>query len=348
MPYYNKSLYGDQVTGLTMSGDPIISPGHLLEERTGWYNEKDSRIKPPEPLWQYMTSQAPQYRYVKTPAQRVYSGYYGTNYTYMFGSEAGTAPEPDWALELRLKIQETSVNLASSVAEWRKTLDGFIFFAKEMRRIKRAIISHRGRRKPLNFCDVSATHLAVHFGIKPVVSDLYDVVQSFNGAQEPVIRVHARAKASEWAKTTGEYISEGQWTSSDYVTCYIQPKTPERHKSIDLGNPIEWTWELIPFSFVIDWALPVGDTLTALFALNSVNILATSVVHKRKFKGEYRYNDSWSPSYKPGTSGSVFYESHSRSVPGTIPLPRPPKFSMTKSLLALQHAVALLHQLRKC
>jgi hypothetical protein len=36
--------------------------------------------------------------------------------------------------------------------------------------------------------------------------------------------------------------------------------------SLGLTNPIAVAWELVPFSFAVDWFLPVGNTLSALTA----------------------------------------------------------------------------------
>lgn len=347
MPSYNRSLYGDLMY-LRTPEQVYSHPGQLLVWDTEYKNPKDSRVKPQGPLWQNMTALPGQNMLYKEPAEKVYPVGDSSYHYWYFGGTAGSAPQPDWAKAIRLKIQELSVNLASSVAEWKQTADGFIYFANQIRRIRRQIVSRTSSRSNrLNFCDVSATHLAVHFGIKPVVQDLYDVVQTFNGAQPPIIRVHARAKETAKGLSTSEYIEEGKWTSSDYVVSYVQPKT---FGEIDLGNPVEWAWELIPFSFVVDWALPVGEYLTSLFALQKVDVLATCVSQKRKYEGTTLYNPDWYPGYPyiPGKKGVVKYETHTRFVPTSIPLPDLPRFDVTDSILALQHAGALLHQLRKC
>jgi hypothetical protein len=179
-----------------------------------------------------------------------------------------------------------------------------------------------------------------------LVQDLYNVVEKFNNAK-PVIRVHAKAKSlNTWDYSNYGYQTIGVWTNTDYVTAYV---TPKDHTGIDLGNPIEWAWELIPFSFVVDWALPVGNYLTALFALQQVDVLAVCVSHRRKFKGDYLVDLSYWPSNNGmGEPGSVEYTRHWREGPNGIPLPALPKFDLTDSLLALRHAVALLHQLRSC
>lgn len=46
-------------------------------------------------------------------------------------------------------------------------------------------------------------------------------------------------------------------------------------------------WELIPFSFVADWAYPIGDWLRALSAMQGVNFHSGYITHK--VKGSYSY-----------------------------------------------------------
>jgi hypothetical protein len=340
------SQYGDLLSYRDNYGNEYFNTNQTVLERVYWSNPKDSRVKPEEPLYEHMTALTPQYKRTIKPVQRYYTTAYGVNFVYDRNPVyLDTYNDPDWALPIRLKIQDVSANLSSSIAEWKKAHEGFVFFAKEMLRIKRAIKSRR-RGSVLNFCDVSATHLAVHFGIKPLVQDLYNVVEKFNNAK-PVIRVHAKAKSlNTWDYSNYGYQTIGVWTNTDYVTAYV---TPKDHTGIDLGNPIEWAWELIPFSFVVDWALPVGNYLTALFALQQVDVLAVCVSHRRKFKGDYLVDLSYWPSNNGmGEPGSVEYTRHWREVPNGIPLPALPKFDLTDSLLALRHAVALLHQLRSC
>jgi hypothetical protein len=246
---------------------------------------------------------------------------------------------------MRLKVQDLVVNLSSAVAEWQKTIDGFVDVARSLRNIKRRILGRGGRR--IDLCDVSSMHLAIQYGVKPVVSDFYDVVQSFSekSGQMDVIRLYTRSHdSSNVSVDDANWTGNGEWETSEAAVFYVQPVVPDN--SIDLGNPVEWAWEAIPFSFVVDWCIPVGDWLTSLDALKNVNVLGGVVTRKERFRGTF--DCKVSGSYAAEAPSTVSYESHSRGVYGTIPLPPFPRWEPTHSFAALQNAAALLHQVRGC
>jgi hypothetical protein len=47
-----------------------------------------------------------------------------------------------------------------------------------------------------------------------------------------------------------------------------------RLQQMGLTNPLEVAWELIPFSFVADWFISVGDWLRGLTALHGLRIVS--------------------------------------------------------------------------
>lgn len=350
MPSFNKSIYGRQLTWVSPSGAPTYASGQLLFNHTGWKNAVQSRKRPPEPLYESMTPLVAQHTLRSSPASKKHTGY-GTSFRYGFPGTPGEAPDPDWALKLRLRIQDLSANLSSAVAEVERTADGFISFARNLNKIRKLVT----KRKPnVNFCEVSSTHLAVHFGIKPVVLDLYAATTALDAVIDdpPVIRVSAQAKATSRYKTSTllsnpEWIEEGVWEVSKRAVVYVRPKLGLLGK-LDLGNPAEWAWERVPFSFVVDWAIPIGDYLTACFALQNVDVVSkVSVTTKTSYNGTMSANNSYS-AHKAHETGAVTYQQHSRAIYDSIPLPRLPSLDITDSLLAIQHATALLHQLRRC
>jgi len=354
MPTFNDSTYGDRSIYVDKNGNHTTGAGQLLIEKTGFRNDTISRVHPPvetSKLYQYMTSLPVQYRVTKTPAQRKYVFNDGSySIVYQWGSSPPAPTSPDWALALRLKIQDLSVNLSSAVAEFEQIHTGFVAVASQLKRIRDRMVSSRGRR--LNLCDVSSTNLAINFGVKPVISDFANVIESFNDSTDrpSIIRVSALARETGPAQNprSSEFLVDGVWDMSDRVVCYLQPKNLGK---IDFGNPVEWAWERIPFSFIVDNVIPVGEYLTALFALRKVDILNTSVTQKRKFTGMVTYNPTYSTNsnYRAGDSGTTVEERHSRFVPGVaIPLPRLPSVDITQSYRSLGNAISVLHQLRQC
>ena len=44
-----------------------------------------------------------------------------------------------------------------------------------------------------------------------------------------------------------------------------------------LDNPTLAVWEAMPYSFVVDWFLPVGDYLSSLSAFNGIEVINPSI-----------------------------------------------------------------------
>ena len=75
--------------------------------------------------------------------------------------------------------------------------------------------------------------------------------------------------------------------------------------SLGLANPALVAWELVPFSFVIDWVLPIGSWLTATGPLLGVNVEQVFTT----YFSESSYNTT-------GSTGSFGYDVY-KGHPGT-------------------------------
>jgi hypothetical protein len=66
------------------------------------------------------------------------------------------------------------------------------------------------------------------------------------------------------------------------VKIYLEVVNPNLHtiQQMGLTNPLVVAWELIPFSFVADWFIQVGDYLTALTALQGLTV--RKALHSRR------------------------------------------------------------------
>jgi hypothetical protein len=114
-------------------------------------------------------------------------------------------------------------------------------------------------------------YLAWNFGWKPLASDIYNLYQGLIHKPSVAPFLHA---------------SRSVKTNFDYETTYngdkvdVKVKHTDRCKlyaglseemlaglqSYDLINPVSLAWELVPYSFVVDWFAPIGNTLSTLTA----------------------------------------------------------------------------------
>ncbi|YP_010769650.1 maturation protein [ssRNA phage SRR6960803_9] len=99
-------------------------------------------------------------------------------------------------------------------------------------------------------------------------------------------------------------------------------------QQLGISNPLNLAWELIPYSFVVDWFVPVGDYLSSLDAYLGKTFVKGCV--SKWFEQDVSYNVtgvSFNSGYYPGytiASGSypashVSIRNYSRKVIGTFP-----------------------------
>lgn len=136
--------------------------------------------------------------------------------------------------------------------------------------------------------------LEYRYGWAPMV---YDIVDQLKAVSAPEFRTHltrdtlrtARGKASRKDETitpitaiaggltyTGETRSEVTYVTRTYIhyKSTVAGSFLERLNDFGLFSIPEATWELVPFSFIVDWFVPVGDWLKALTPKIGVEIIA--------------------------------------------------------------------------
>jgi hypothetical protein len=142
-------------------------------------------------------------------------------------------------------------------------------------------------------------------------------------------------------------VTKESTTTSKRAICYVDldPET----SPFTYGNPAELAWEVIPFSFVVDWAIPIGDTLSALDALRGVTGIqgTESAKYTRVTKGWIRRPNYQGVYLTSSTPGSVYYKGHQRSVITSIPLPPVPRWDPSSSWKTVANGLALLTAVNK-
>jgi len=290
---------------------------------------------------------------------------------------------------LRLKMKDQHVNLVQMYAERKQTADLFADTALKLTRaisavrkgdivgaakavgisasrrgfssVSRNIRNATGNEKEKQ---ISRAWLALQYGWKPLLDDCY-------GAAEQIAQANTRNQQTRVSRTksitenlsTSNHFNEslvGYWSSYEtaqtveikYVLHYSVPGTIDHLLSqIGVTNPAMIAWELMPWSFVIDWFLPVGNFINQLDATAGLQFVSGSktTFSRTNATGTRYYNKPLTP-ISGGALGVVTKSTNIVSVNRvkilSFPTAGAPSFKNPFSFQHLANAMALLSQLR--
>lgn len=145
-------------------------------------------------------------------------------------------------------------------------------------------------------------YLEYVYGFAPLMQDIYETSELMKSQAKAPLLMNGRAKASR----------SGSMPSSDYVNYHLEhteswdsitfnadtrvtlwAKLKEGYEftrklsQLGLVNPQSLVWELVPFSFVIDWALPIGPVLSAMNAPAGLDFVGGSISRRVKASIDY-------------------------------------------------------------
>lgn len=182
-------------------------------------------------------------------------------------------------------------------------------YDKSGRRIPWTGVQTTTELSSLTWClrDLANTHLAGMFGVLPLAHDVANWTSKFFEVQarlkefafiadgQPHV-LHASTPAvndeSEESGTfkegtrSGRFNRNASFKSQGTITavCQVQ-KRPWSEQVRNLTNqitgvnvPLQVVWDLVPFSFVVDWFLPVGETIKRIEPRRLIGGLARDVV----------------------------------------------------------------------
>jgi hypothetical protein len=332
------------------------------EDRNRHTVDHPSRTMPTQPLYEHPTELGLQWNERRIWGQRLkYNrGYWGAcpypNYKYMgfwqlyndytTYSHQGTSPDTNWQLDMRERIKRNVTSLGVAMAEYRKTSLLFYQGATALTDVYQALRKRKkSRRIDLSLCNLAMGHLAYDFGISPLMGDIHDAAFSLGfklANNEPITLRHTVTKRAKSGGSNSQY--EWEYDKSERAIVYVNV-SPGKVKPIVVGSAGTIAWEIIPFSFVVDWMFPIGDWLASLDALDYIDgltgTLTTKLKYSHKFVPGYFGDDTVirEPSYE--------YNSHKRTVLTTIPLPALPTYKPSTAFKNVLQGLSLLTILRK-
>lgn len=232
---------------------------------------------------------------------------------------------------------------------------------KTARDIQREGITTIGAKKYLEYV----------YGWKPLMSDIYGVSELLKEQGTRPLLLSGKGVANQqtqlsqrsYTNVSNTCVSKiGPLSERVKVSCKIygriDPNTAGLRTLNQLGllNPASLAWELVRWSFVIDWFVPIGPVLNALSAPAGLVFVGGTRSLRVSASGPYTHaNDKYrkpqnSVQMQNDANGTVLLESYERSTYNSWPLPmlyysRDP-FSGDRPLKALALAIGSLRGLR--
>lgn len=195
------------------------------------------------------------------------------------------------------------------------------------------------RKGPIN--KVAEEYLKYVYGWKPLMQDVHGLIEMAKKDSNGALLLHSKGVSNRqvglpsWnylnathGHTTRAYNGQEQ----SVVRCNIWASPDASHpglrslNQLGLINPLSLMWELVSWSFVVDWVLPIGPVLNALTAPAGLTFVDGSIGVKAT--GSYDL-DNWHSDFDSGYSLIEYQKAHSkwnyrgyrRSRLATFPLP---------------------------
>lgn len=212
-----------------------------------------------------------------------------------------------------------------------------------------------GKKRGFNHRDTSGRWLELQYGWKPLLSDTFEAAKAFE-------ELTSGPRSSRFVKTRTGKISHSFGVTSNGISgelrgtvgrrleleLYEQMSVP---RQLGLTDPASLVWELLPYSFVVDWFIPIGTYLSNLNQIPALNgrWLVTNFVkwpHQR-IRWKDHPDSSFGGGYKFGTlypDVEYFTFGMSRTL-GAPPVMRP-RFDLRGAIHGVRvwNAIALATQ----
>lgn len=231
-----------------------------------------------------------------------FSGHVAASFwSYTMGGDffpAYTGTYPSWPDKSAIEVEALAnarsrgFDMGTFAAEWTKTLDLILNFRKRTlkraERVQDAVVRkyNRGNRLPLDAGAAFAeTWLEARYGHRLLAYDMaavHKAINRLNSMQAPLTRGYATENSVSYAVPVNHTVpaaylrSVGPGISTPLhgiaTGTFVQEATREVRSGAILSaslqdiisiDPLVTAWEVLPFSFIADWFLNIGDILQA-------------------------------------------------------------------------------------
>jgi hypothetical protein len=200
---------------------------------------------------------------------------------------------------------EWGENLAQAVGTYRQLRGDVMSLLYAARAVKHgnfglALRWLRGNNRGGAAVDVSNQYLKWKFGWLPLATDIYalsGLLQQQLQSAQLMYAVGTMPKVTTTLLPKSGYERSGNVKVRGHVKLVgsINETRTRLPEQLGLNNPAKLAWDLIPWSFVVDWVIPVGNALDSL--VPPVGLDFVGGYASARFSGEFRSKlicDEWS------------------------------------------------------
>jgi hypothetical protein len=177
------------------------------------------------------------------------------------------------SFDLGINIAEASKSYGTIVSNVRSI--GSALLSLKHGNFSRALRTLGSGRQPprsggirrLNSKDLSGRWLETQYAFLPLISQSFEAAKALEAVTGPRVLKFAvgsptKRKAVIWTISDVNYTSNVAVTYSKRIVAELSEDL-SLQRSLGLVNPAEIAWEVVPYSFVVDWFLPIGSYLSA-------------------------------------------------------------------------------------
>jgi len=253
------------------------------------------------------------------------SGTTGYNVGFYFDSPLDWSSNDQLKLLNKLvqKVKSHDFNLAVNLGQLHQTVD---LLASNLQKLGRAAIAlKRGnfavaarqlgitpRGTRLKTSDISGRWLELQYGWLPLLSDSFEAAKAFeaisNGPRTTTYRASSKLKQIGNGSQSKTFFDMPY--QETYIRAIIYECVEEMGFARQLGllDPLSVAWELTPWSFVVDWFIPIGSYIDLV---NTVPFLKgrflTVESRKRETAGAFALKSRFTDTHKqPPWDAEVF------------------------------------------
>jgi hypothetical protein len=250
------------------------------------------------------------------------------------------------------KIADQKINLGENLATLRQTLN--LFTGKTSFLVDRLWAGLRVKSWRKYFyqsardlsrrgvVDTAASeYLAFVYGLQPLMNDVYEASKllQHHAGKTLLFKGVGSAQRTEFVGSRSYGVASFskqtilQWNSNSKTKCTLWARIDPNWQGLrtlnQLGllNPLGLAWDLVPYSFCVDWVLPIGPVLYAMTAPAGLLFVDGTISFRNSETLELEYGiqaGSWSDTKVSPTTSAIVpiaYEGYSRTTLSSWPLP---------------------------